>query len=73
MAQSVLHAQVATFLCTQDKPNSFPSPQSLDLNKGITVVPLHEVLQAVKQLRWKAWAEGSWHCGQSRKFGPSSV
>lgn len=57
--QCVLHAQVATFLCTQDKPNSFPNPQSLDLDKGITVVPLHEVLWTVKQLRWKAQAKGN--------------
>lgn len=51
---SVLHAEVVTFLCTQDKPNSFPSPLSPDLDKGRTVVPLHKVLRAVKQLRWKA-------------------
>ena len=51
---SVLHAEVVTFLCTQDQPNSFPSPLSPDLDKGMTVVPLHKVLKAVKQLRWKA-------------------
>lgn len=51
---SVLHAEVVTFLCTRDKPNSFPSPLSPDLDKEMTVVPLHKVLQAVKQLRWKA-------------------
>lgn len=50
---SVLHTEVVTFLC---KPNSFPSPLSPDLDKGMTVVPLHEVLQAVKQLGWKALA-----------------
>lgn len=44
---SVLHIEVVTFLHMQDKPNSFPSPLSPDLDKGMTVVPLHEGLQAV--------------------------
>lgn len=34
---SVLHSAVVTFLCTQDNPNSFHSPLSPDLNKGVTV------------------------------------
>lgn len=55
---SVFHAEVVTFLRAQDKPNSFPSPLSPDLDKGVTVVPPHKFLQAVKQLRWKALA--SW-------------
>lgn len=55
---SVLHAEVVTFLRAQDKPNSFPSPLSPDLDKGVTVVPPHKFLQAVKQLRGKALA--SW-------------
>lgn len=63
---SVLQAAVVIFLCTQDNPNSFHSPLSPDLNKGVTVVPLHEVLQAVKPRRWRAAAgTGAGNLGSS--------